>query len=180
MPSLWRDIRYAVRTLARAPGFTAIIICTLALGIGANTAIFSLLDQVLLRRLPVKDPEQLLQLDDPGAFRGRTMNNRSFSYPMYRDFRDRNEVFSGVLARMQVPATVSWKGRAERVTGELVSGISSTSSARARTSGGSSRSPTTRRLGRTRSRYSATGTGSGASAAIRRFSISRSRSTATR
>ena len=122
MPSFWRDVRYAVRTLARAPGFTAIIVCTLALGIGANTAIFSLLDQVLLRRLPVKDPEQLIQLDDPGTFRGRTMNNRTFSYPMYQDFRDRNEVFSGVLARVQVAATISWKGRAERVTGELVSG----------------------------------------------------------
>jgi predicted permease len=122
MTSFFRDIRYAVRTLAKAPGFTAIIVCTLALGIGANTAIFSLLDQVLLRRLPVKDPEQLIQLDDPGTFRGRTMNNRTFSYPMYLDFRDRNEVFSGVLARIQVAATVSWKGRAERVTGELVSG----------------------------------------------------------
>ncbi len=122
MPSFWRDVRYAVRTLARAPGFTAIIVCTLALGIGANTAIFSLLDQVLLRRLPVKDPEQLIQLDDPGPFRGRTMNNRTFSYPMYQDFRDRNEVFSGVLARAPVAATISWKGRAERVTGELVSG----------------------------------------------------------
>jgi predicted permease len=122
MPSFWRDIRYALRTLAKAPGFTAVIICTLALGIGANTAIFSLLDQVLLRRLPVKDPEQLIQLDGPGAFRGRSMNERTFSYPMYRDFRDRNEVFSGVLARMQAAATITWKGRAERVTGELVSG----------------------------------------------------------
>jgi len=122
MPSFWRDVRYAVRTLVRAPGFTAIIVCTLALGIGANTAIFSLLDQVLLRRLPVKDPERLIQLDDPGTFRGRTMNNRTFSYPMYQDFRDRNDVFSGVLARAQVAATISWKGRAERVTGELVSG----------------------------------------------------------
>jgi predicted permease len=122
MPSFWRDIRYALRTLAKAPGFTAVIICTLALGIGANTAIFSLLDQVLLRRLPVKDPEQLIQLDGPGAFRGRSMNERTFSYPMYRDFRDRNEVFSGVLARMQAATTITWKGRAERVTGELVSG----------------------------------------------------------
>jgi putative ABC transport system permease protein len=122
MASFMRDIRYAVRTLAKAPGFTAVIVCTLALGIGANTAIFSLLDQVLLRRLPVKDPEQLVQLDGPGAFRGRSMNERTFSYPMYRDFRDRNEVFSGVLARMQAAATITWKGRAERVTGELVSG----------------------------------------------------------
>ncbi|MGH9311805.1 MAG: ABC transporter permease [Vicinamibacterales bacterium] len=122
MFSFWRDVRYAVRTLAKAPGFTAVIVLMLALGIGANTAIFSLLDQVLLRRLPVKNPEELVQLDGPGPFRGRTMNNRTFSYPMYRDVRDRNEVFSGALARVQVPMTVTWKGRAERVTGELVSG----------------------------------------------------------
>jgi predicted permease len=122
MTSFWRDIRYAVRTLAKAHGFTPVIVLTLSLGIGANTAIFSLLDQVLLRRLPVRNPEELVQLDGPGPFRGRSMNNRTFSYPMYRDFRDRNDVFSGVLARVQVPMTVMFRGRAERVSGELVSG----------------------------------------------------------
>jgi predicted permease len=122
MLAFWRDIRLAVRTLSKTPGFTAVIIVTLALGIGANTAIFSLLDQVLLRRLPIKDPEQLVQLDGPGTFRGRSMNYRTFSYPMYLALRDRNQVFSGVMARVQIAMTVAWKGQAERVGGELVSG----------------------------------------------------------
>ena len=122
MASFWRDVRLAGRTLAKTPGFTAVIVATLALGIGANTAIFSLLDQVLLRRLPVKNPEELVQLDDPGPFRGRSMNEQTFSYPMYVKFRDRNAVFSGMLARMQVAATMTWKGQSERVSAELVSG----------------------------------------------------------
>ena len=69
------DFRYALRTLLKAPAFTVVVVLTLALGIGANTAIFSLTDQVLLRMLPVKAPERLVVLDGPGAFRGRTFNN---------------------------------------------------------------------------------------------------------
>jgi predicted permease len=116
------DFRYAVRTLRAAPGFTIVVVLTLALGIGANTAIFSLTDQVLLRMLPVKSPEQLVVLDGPGAFRGRTFNNGTFSYPMYRDFRDQNTVFDGVLARFPASLTLLANGQAERVSGELVSG----------------------------------------------------------
>src|SRR3954467_13390510 len=116
------DFRYALRTLLNAPAFTIVVVLTLALGIGANTAIFSLTDQVLLRMLPVKSPEQLVVLDGPGAFRGRTFNAGTFSYPMYRDFRDRNTVFDGVLARFPAPLTLMTNGQAERVSGELVSG----------------------------------------------------------
>src|SRR3954470_17482506 len=116
------DFRYAIRTLRAAPGFTVVVVLTLALGIGANTAIFSLTDQVLLRMLPVKAPEQLVIFDGPGAFRGRTFNNGTFSYPMYRDFRDQNTVFDGVLARFPAPLTMLAGGQAERVNGELVSG----------------------------------------------------------
>jgi predicted permease len=116
------DFRYALRTLLNAPAFTLIVVVTLALGIGANTAIFSLTDQVLLRMLPVKSPEQLVVLDGPGAFQGRTFNNGTFSYPMYRDFRDQNTVFDGVLARFPTPLTLLANGQAERVNGELVSG----------------------------------------------------------
>jgi len=122
MSVLTQDIRYALRTLARTPGFTAIVIVTLGLGIGANTAIFSLMDQVLLRLLPVKHAEQLVQLDGPGPFSGRTENDRTFSYPMYIDFRDRNDVFDGTVARFGAHATLTQRGQAERVDVELVSG----------------------------------------------------------
>src|SRR4051812_45261116 len=98
MNGIWRDVRYATRTLRKSPGFVGVVILTLGLGIGANTAIFSLMDQILLRPLAVHDPTSLVLLDGPGAFMGRTQNETTFSYPMYKDFRDRNEVFTGVLA----------------------------------------------------------------------------------
>jgi hypothetical protein len=101
MGELGRDLRHAVRGLRKNPAFTLVVVATLALGIGANAAIFSLMDQVLFRALPVRDPGELVLLDGPGPFRGRTHNNMTFSYPMYTDFRDRNEVFAGVLARFR-------------------------------------------------------------------------------
>ena len=110
------------RTLRRAPGFSLVVVFTLGLGIGANTAIFSLTDQVLLRLLPVKNPTELVQLDGPGAFSGRTYNDRTFSYPMYVDFRDRNDVFTGLIARFPASATLTTRGQAERVDLELISG----------------------------------------------------------
>ncbi len=122
MATLLQDARYALRTLTRTPGFTVIVILTLGLGIGANTAIFSLMDQVLLRLLPVENPHELVQLDGPGPFSGRTMNDRTFSYPMYVDFRDRNDVFSGLIARFAVSATLTQRGQAERVSVEMISG----------------------------------------------------------
>src|SRR3990172_4287758 len=123
MNAIWRDIRHASRALRKNPAFALVVVLTLGLGIGANTAIFSLMDQVLLRSLPVGDPGSLVMLDGPGAFMGRTMNLHTFSYPMYKDFRDRGgEVFSGVLARFATSMTVVWRGQSERAGGELVSG----------------------------------------------------------
>ena len=122
MSALTQDLRYAFRTLGRAPGFAAIVVLTLGLGIGANTAIFSLLDQVLLRTLPVADPASLVQLDGPGPWSGRTLDDRTFSYPMYRDLRDQNTVFAGLVAQFGTPATVTIRRRSERVNAELVSG----------------------------------------------------------
>ena len=122
MHSTWRDLRHAIRSFRKSPGFLAIVILTLGLGIGANAAIFSLMDQILLRPLPVHDPASLVLLDGPGAFMGRTMNGMTFSYPMYKDFRDRNEVFTGVLARFPLAMTAVWRGASERANGELVSG----------------------------------------------------------
>ncbi len=122
MSTLIQDLRYALRMLVRAPGFSVVIILTLGLGIGANTAIFSLMDQVLLRSLPVHDPAALVQLDGPGPFSGRTLDDRTFSYPMYRDLRDGNTVFSGLVAQFGTPATLSLRDQTERVDAELISG----------------------------------------------------------
>ena len=95
-----------LRQLVKAPGFAAVAIVTLALGIGANTAIFSLLDQALLRTLPVKDADRLVVLQSLGSFNGhtssRTDDSFSFRIPMYRDLRDQNSVFSGLIATDKV------------------------------------------------------------------------------
>ena len=110
MNDIGRDIRHALRSLRKAPGFLTIVILTLGLGIGANAAIFSLMDQILLRPLAVHDPGSLVLLDGPGAFMGRTQNEMTFSYPMYKEFRDRTEVFTGVLARFPLALTAMWRG----------------------------------------------------------------------
>jgi putative ABC transport system permease protein len=127
METLLQDLRYGLRILGKKPGFTLIAGITLALGIGANTAIFTLLDQVLLRRLPVREPEQLVQLEFSGADRGRASSYGGstydyFSYPMYRDLRDQNGVFSGVLATDSTQVGVEWHNQADLANTELVSG----------------------------------------------------------
>jgi len=124
--TILQDIKYGLRMLARSPGFTSIAVLTLALGIGANTAIFSLTNQVLLRMLPVRNPEELVIVRVPGDKPGHTSSDgdgaASFSYPMYKDLRDRAPVFSGLLARFGVSLNVSESGGTERAVGELVSG----------------------------------------------------------
>ncbi len=126
MGNLLQDIRFGLRTLTKNPGFTLVAILTLALGIGANAAIFSLTDQVLLRLLPVERPQELVVLHSPGKSHGRTWNDiqggHSFSYPMYKDLRDRNEVFAGLLARYHVQVSVAGQGQSQLAEGELVSG----------------------------------------------------------
>ena len=114
------DIRYALRMLTKNPVFAGVVVLTLALGIGANAAIFSLLDQVLLQSLPVANPDQLAVLSVYEA--KEPDGDSSFSYPMYQDLRDRNSVFSGVIARGGTQMNVSYGDQTERVSGELVSG----------------------------------------------------------
>jgi len=116
------DLRFAFRSLAKTPLFTAVAVLSLALGIGANTAIFSLIDQLMLRLLPVRNPAALVLLDSHGNHLGNTRGPNSFSYPMYRDFAAQSRVFSGMLCRVTVPIGVSFSGRTERVAGEMVSG----------------------------------------------------------
>ena len=119
MRSLINDIRYGLRNFVKRPGFTAIAIITLALGIGANTAIFSLVNTVLLRPLPVPHPEELTEVY--GTFH----NGADYtiqSYLNYKDYRDRNDVFSGLMAYRFAPMSISHESRNERIWGYLVSG----------------------------------------------------------
>src|SRR5579864_8416635 len=104
--SLERDVRYGIRGLWRNPGFTVVALLTLALAIGANSTVFSLLSQALLRALPVRDPEQLVVLSFAGGAPGHTESeggntpghHYEFSYPMFRDLRDQNTPLSGLIA----------------------------------------------------------------------------------
>jgi predicted permease len=115
------DIRYALRMLAKNPAFACVVVLTLALGIGANAAIFSLLDQVLLQSLPVANPDQLVVLSAYDPKEGPDIDG-AFSYSMYKDLRDRNSAFSGVIARGGTQMNVTYGDQTERVLGELVSG----------------------------------------------------------
>ncbi|HEX7895442.1 MAG TPA: ABC transporter permease, partial [Terriglobales bacterium] len=102
MRNIFEDFRYALRLLRKSPAFTTAAVVTLALGIGANTAIYTLLDQAMVRSLPVKEPSKLVVLrfsgEDTGSTHARGDSDLVFSYPMYRDLRDRNSVFSGLIA----------------------------------------------------------------------------------
>ncbi len=122
MTNLWGDLRYAFRSLRKAPVFTVVAVLSLALGIGANTAIFTLLDQILLRLLPVKDAKELTLLSMRGRHYGSNWGGNAISYPMYRDFRDRNNVFTGMFCRFNRFVSLNFNGTTELVQAELVSG----------------------------------------------------------
>jgi putative ABC transport system permease protein len=146
MGQLIRDLQYASRGLMRSPMFTAVALLSIALGIGANTAIFTLVDEVLLRVLPVKNPEQLVLFNGARDHYGSNSGGNMLSYPMYEDFRDNfvegaptlprisqavtnpaptAKIFSGLFARRPIAMNVSMPdggGQTERVLGELVSG----------------------------------------------------------
>ena len=122
-----QDLRFALRQLRKAPIFTLVAVVTLALGIGANTAIFTLLDQALLRSLPVSHPEQLVRLQFTGSTRGHFNSfggddHDYFSYPMYRDLRDQNSVFESLIASDQQNVSVQWNNKPDLVGCELASG----------------------------------------------------------
>ena len=122
MNSSTGDFRLALRGLRRSPLFSIVAILSLALGIGANTAIFTLIDQMLLRKLPVQSPEQLVMLYQRGSHNGSNMGTRMHSYPLYQDLQKRAEPLSEVLCRRLVPTSVSIDNRTERLEAEMVSG----------------------------------------------------------
>jgi predicted permease len=145
MRHLARDLRYAWRGLLRAPLFTLVALMSIALGIGANTAIFTLVDQVILRSLPVRHPAELVLFTQLGYHYGNNRGGNAMSFPMYEDFREAfvdhaaapnlprvslpydlppvvNPLFSGVFCRYATSLNVGFGGQIERVPGELVSG----------------------------------------------------------
>ena len=118
-----QDVKYTLRSVAKQPGFAAVVVLTIALGIGATAAIFSVTDKVLLQTLPVAKPENLVLISnyDPKEGLDRDGDN-TWSYPMYQDLRDKNDVFSGVIARGGAQMNVSYGDQNARVNGEFVSG----------------------------------------------------------
>ncbi len=123
MTNLLADVRLALRSWRKSPAFAAIAILSIALGIGANAAIFTLVDQVLLRPLPVRDPDELVQVSFTGSRYGNNWGDGSeLSYPMFTEIRDNNQVFAGVFGRFVTAFHIGASGRTERVAGELVSG----------------------------------------------------------
>lgn len=117
--SLWQDLRYAVRSLRGSPVFTIIAVASLSLGIGANTAIFSFVNALLLKRLPVPAPTQLIEF--AGYENGRLVDS-NFSYPFLMELDKQNSVFDGVFGRFPVRVNLTIQGLAEPLNGELVTG----------------------------------------------------------
>lgn len=129
MTGLLQDIRYALRQLRKNPGFTAVAILTLALGIGANTSIFTVVNGLLLKMLPVREPQKLAAVGDPTRVSGRsngTPRTDIFSYPLYKELRDQNSVFTGLCAAATDHHLAVDFGEGQlpdaKITGRMVSG----------------------------------------------------------
>jgi predicted permease len=118
METLFHDLRFGFRRLIKTPSFALIAILSLALGIGANTAVFSLVNLIMFRPLPVANPQEIVSVSAVG----KDGELAAFSYPNYVDFRDRNEVLSGLLVSRFVVVSLSRNGDNEKVWGDLVSG----------------------------------------------------------
>jgi len=128
LESLAQDITYGMRSMLRSRGLTAVALLSLALGIGANTAIFSFLDAVLLRSLPVRNPSQLVVLGEGGQLgqTGRYGSTDLYSYPFYRQFQQKQQVFSEVATLFSynpdTHGTIDHRDQMQPITADLVSG----------------------------------------------------------
>jgi predicted permease len=122
MAGLLKDLRYSLRSLRRSPVFLAVAVLSLALGIGANTAIFTLINQLILQPLPVRNPEQLVMLAGRGDHYGGNNGRDKLSYPMYREIRDKNQVFSGMFCTYPSTVSATFQGRTELIGADFVSG----------------------------------------------------------
>lgn len=122
LETVLQDSGYVFRQFRKSPLFAVASILTVALGIGANTAIFTLADQLILRLLPIQDPQQVVALASQGKFYGDSMGTNPVSYTMYQTLRDRNQVFSQMMCRRPVPFTATENSESEVLSGELVSG----------------------------------------------------------
>ncbi|MGB2862260.1 MAG: ABC transporter permease [Sedimentisphaerales bacterium] len=141
MRAIWNDVRYGLRQLRKSPGFTAIAVLSLALGIGVNAAIFSMINGILYKSLPVRDPHELRVINWTGQARpvfhrfggfsgnfGQTQSHKiysgSFPYPAYRDFVEQAKGFSDIFAfsYLKQPVTISVRGVASLANGQMVSG----------------------------------------------------------
>jgi putative ABC transport system permease protein len=122
LETVLQDSAYVARQFRKSPVFSVACILTLALGIGANTAIFTLVDQLILRLLPIKDPQQVVGLVAQGRYYGDNMGLNTLSYTMYQTIRDHNKVFSLMMCRRPVPVTATVHSDSDVLSGELVSG----------------------------------------------------------
>jgi predicted permease len=122
MSAILQDLRYSLRTLRKSPVFLAVALLSLAMGIGANTAIFTLINQLILQPLPVKHPEQLVMLAGRGNHYGGNNGPDRLSYPMYQEIRDKNQVFSGMFCTYPTTVSATFEGRTELIGADFVSG----------------------------------------------------------
>jgi predicted permease len=123
MSTLWQDIRYGVRMLAKNPGFTVVVILIIGLGVGANTAIFNALDQVSMRPLPVRRPDELVSVQYQWrTTEGQTGCDGIFNYPVYEAYRDRSNVFSGLIGFSYQDMRIQINDVVRKITGQGVTG----------------------------------------------------------
>ena len=116
------NLRYTFRGIRRNPLFMTVAMLSLALGIGANTAIFTLMDQIMLRQLPIENPDSLVMLYQRGSHNGSNMGSRMHSYPIFQDYQQKAEPLADVLCRRRISTSVSIGNQTERVDAEMVSG----------------------------------------------------------